>query len=94
MKPLGAIITKLMTKSLKKKGITDAGQLKILHHWEEIVGAELATRSKPTLLKNGVLTINAPAGAAMELQHQSSQIIEASNGLLSYEGVTRLKFVQ
>jgi hypothetical protein len=94
MKPLGAMITGIMTKTLKKKGVLESGQIKLLTHWSKIVGMGLSQRSKPLKLKNAILTIAASSGAALELQHQSDEIIAKVNNLLEYEGVKRIKFIQ
>ncbi len=83
-----------MTSTLKKKGVLDKPLRLITEHWSEIVGAPFALRATPQKLKNGVLTIHAPAGAALELQHQGDKIVTAVNDLLTYEEVKRIKFTQ
>lgn len=94
MKPLGSMITSIMTKTLKKKGLLEAAQIQLINHWADIVGDDLALQSKPLRLKNGILTIAAPSGAALILQHQSSELIAKANELLEHEAVKRIQFIQ
>ena len=94
MKPLGAMITGIMTKTLKKKGLASAALLSLVTRWDEIVGEEFAEQTKPFKLAHAILTIEAHAGAALELQHQSDGIILKINTLLEYEAVKRIKFIQ
>lgn len=94
MKPVGQMMTKIMTKTLKKKGLADAGLVKISEHWKEIIDTDFAANTKPLKLKNGVLTLSAPSGMALELQHKSNVLIENVNQILEYQAITRIKFIQ
>ena len=94
MMPIGQATAQFVTAQLKKQGIHSLQQAQIIFNWKEIVGCELAHRSKVEKINHGVLTLNAQSGVALELQYQSGEIIKKINDLCGYQIITRLKIVQ
>ena len=81
----------------------------ILTHWETIVGPELAEYCRPSKLRwpkgqerikderrrlGGTLTITVEGPAAIELQHNTPQVIERLNTFYGYQAVTEIRIVQ
>lgn len=81
----------------------------ILTHWETIVGPELADFCQPERLRwppgqerikherrrlGGTLTVRVEGPAAIELQHESPNVIERLNTYYGYQAVTALKIIQ
>lgn len=68
--------------------------------WPEIVGAEIAERCRPLELRlgsgraEGMLTVKAESGFALELQHLAPQVLERINGHFGYRAVVRLRVRQ
>lgn len=82
----------------------------ILNHWREIAGDEMAAFSAPERIRwprmhtsrdtdarrklGGTLVIRVTDGRAVELQHQTSRIIDRVNTYYGYEAITGIKLVQ
>ncbi len=92
-RPLGQMITKIMTRTLKRHGFRNAQHAKLAAHWGEII-RETDPSSTPEHIRDGVLTLYALGGAAIEAQHQAPYIISRVNDFLGYEAVKRIKIVQ
>nr|WP_294914212.1 DciA family protein [uncultured Neokomagataea sp.] len=66
-------------------------------NWPDFVGPYLAQQTEPRRLSAGTLTLACAGPVAMELQHQSVQLLERINtacGLRGVHAIERLKLVQ
>ena len=70
-------VESILKKALKRNGIeNDITRYKFVTQWGEIVGEELAKRTKPAMLRNGVLIVNVSNSAwAQELSLRKEVII-------------------
>jgi len=91
---IGQITTKLLTRTLKKKGIANPLQAKIIAQWAQLVGDELAAHSRFKQIKNKTLILYADRSAALEIQHATPQLIKQVNQLCGYQAVQRVKIIQ
>jgi hypothetical protein len=99
LRPMAALLPGLTKRALGKQGFAAAS---LITDWQQIVGAELAASTAPIKLAfprgertGGTLHLHVSGGgAALELQHMETQIIERLNAHLGYAAVTRLKLVQ
>ena len=74
--------------------------------WQEIVGEKLANRTQPLKIqwpqrlnpddpfKPGVLIVAAEGSIALDLQYQSSQLIDRINRFFGYPAINRIKIEQ
>lgn len=98
LRPVAALLPGLTKRALGKQGFAAAS---LITGWREIVGAELAASTAPIKLafpqgarQGGTLHLRVGnGGAALELQHMETQIIERLNAHLGYAAVARLKLV-
>jgi len=86
----------------RKAGISIA----LVQSWEEIVGARLATRTRPEKLQwprrrheedpfePATLVIACEGAAALHLQHESGEVIGRVNAFLGFDAVARIRIVQ
>ena len=98
MKPIGKSIEPLTRPIFTKRGFAEG---RILTHWEQIVGPELARASLPQKLSfpanrktDGALQIQVESGRALEIQYQEPQILERINTYFGYRAVGRLTLLQ
>lgn len=96
--PLSAEVPRLTKAALGGRGFAEAG---LISDWASIVGAETGRMTRPVALKfpksqrqDGVLTVQAGGGAALELQHLKPQILERINAYFGYRAVADLKIQQ
>ena len=87
---------------LRRAGLT----VKLLGHWSEIAGPELALRSRPLRVKwgrrphwgeapaPGTLVIACDGGTALTLQHQSEQVIERVNATFGWRAIGKIAIEQ
>jgi hypothetical protein len=94
----GALLDRVLSPAARRRGFAEA---RLLSAWAEIVGPELAARSRPVRLAHpdgrfqpGVLHLHAAGAAALELQHQTPQLLERINGYFGRLAVARLRIVQ
>lgn len=91
--------------SLVEKRIRDAGQargfsvMRLLTHWTEIVGEDLARVSRPGKVSHGkglgaTLTLVCPGSAAPLVQMQAPRIIEKVNACYGYAAISHVRVAQ
>ncbi|MGP1396368.1 MAG: DUF721 domain-containing protein [Inquilinaceae bacterium] len=73
----------------------------LLAHWPTIIGGDLATRCRPEKVvltggkvAGGTLHLRVESGDAVEIQHDSVQILDRVNRFFGYGAIERLKIVQ
>jgi hypothetical protein len=103
---LQSLLEEALEPTLKAKGFASAA---IHMHWAEIVGAHLAPWSEPVSLRwpprppgadpekardGAVLTIKTEGAFALDLQHQTPQIIQRINGFFGWRCVEKLVLKQ
>lgn len=92
MRTLGRSLHKLLKPLAQKSGFADG---RIFSHWGQIVGQDMATMARPQKLSNDTLTLAVPNGAvAMEVQHQSIQLMERINSHFGFQAVKRIRTLQ
>ncbi|GBR53803.1 hypothetical protein AA106555_1444 [Neokomagataea thailandica NBRC 106555] len=93
-KQIGAFVTQITQPAFKKKSPI---LIRLALNWEEFVGPYIAQQTEPRRLSAGTLTLACSGPVAMELQHQSVQLLErinASCGLRGVHAIERIKLVQ
>lgn len=95
---IGALLPGVAGKTLGRRGFAEGT---IFQQWREIVGPDIAADCVPEKLGypagrrgDGTLHVVASGGAALELQHRASQIVERVNGYLGYGAIAHLKIRQ
>lgn len=95
---IGALLPGIAGETLGKRGFAEGT---IFRQWREIVGADIAADCLPEKLafpagrrSEGSLQVIANGGAALELQHRASQILDRVNSYLGYGAVAHLKIRQ
>ena len=96
LKPLSATIGRVAAPALQKRGLAET---RIVTHWPEIIGAELAASACPEKITGrggdgGTLHIRVDGALALELQHLAPLVIEKINGFFGYKAVARLRLTQ
>jgi hypothetical protein len=74
----------------------------LLTRWREIAGTDVARICEPERLKRprrpeeggGTLVVRAAPGRALDLQHETSRLVERINGFYGYAAVRQIKIVQ
>jgi hypothetical protein len=104
--PLQALLENCLEPSLKAKGFASSA---IHLHWDDIAGAHLAPWSEPVSLRwpprppgadpaqskdGAILTIKVEGAFALDLQHQTPQVIQRINGFFGWRCVERLVLKQ
>jgi hypothetical protein len=104
--PLQSLLEECLEPSLRAKGFASSA---IHLHWGEIVGAQLAPWSEPVSLRwpprapgsdpakakdGATLTIKIEGAFALDLQHQTPQIINRINGFFGWCCVEKLVLKQ
>jgi hypothetical protein len=104
--PLQSLLEECLEPSLRAKGFASSA---IHLHWGEIVGAQLAPWSEPVSLRwaprppgadpakakdGATLTIKIEGAFALDLQHQTPQIINRINGFFGWRCVEKLVLKQ
>lgn len=81
-----------------KRGIAEA---RLITHWRDIVGDDLAACSRPVRMKQrggvalgGVLVLAVEGARASELEHRLPQLIERVNAHYGYGAVAEIKLTQ
>lgn len=92
------VVSGLLSPAARRRGFAESS---ILNDWPSIVGRAFASRCQPVAIdfrrgtrRQGVLTVRAAGGAAVELQHQARQIIERVNDYLGFDAVRHLRIHQ
>jgi hypothetical protein len=104
--PLQSLLEECLEPSLRAKGFASSA---IHLHWDEIVGAQLGPWSEPVSLRwpprppgadpaksrdGATLTIKIEGAFALDLQHQTPQIINRINGFFGWRCVEKLVLKQ
>ena len=91
--------------SLVERRIRDAGQargfsvMRLLTHWAEIVGEDLARMSRPGKVSHGrgfgaTLTLVCSGAAAPLVQMQAPRIVERVNACYGYRAISHVRVTQ
>ena len=91
--------------TLVERRVRDAGQsrgfavMRLLTHWPEIVGEELARMSRPGKVSHGkgfgaTLTLICQGAAAPLVQMQASRIVDKVNACYGYSAISHVRVVQ
>jgi len=102
-RPVSDLAASVLDPVLRKR----AGMsMALVQSWEEIVGDQLAARSRPERIawprrreendpfEPATLIIACDSFAALQVQHQTSEIIGRINAFLGYPAIGRIKIVQ
>jgi predicted nucleic acid-binding Zn ribbon protein len=78
---------KILTLALKKFGIDkDIARYKFVLHWREIVGDDVAERSRPECFRNGALVVRVSSSTwAQELSFQKDAILRRLKAFVGSE---------
>lgn len=93
-KQIGAFVTQVTQPAFKKKSPI---LVRLALNWADFVGPHLGQQTEPRRLSAGTLTLACAGPVAMELQHQTVQLLERINtacGLRGVHAIQRLKLVQ
>lgn len=101
--PVSDLVSGILDPVLAKRaGITTS----LVQAWDEIVGDRLSLQSRPDQIKwnrrvsdddpfePATLIIACEAGAALYIQHETTEIMARVNAFLGYSAVDRIKIVQ
>ncbi|MGL4489465.1 MAG: DUF721 domain-containing protein [Rhizobiaceae bacterium] len=101
--PLGGSISKLLDPLLAKRSHVDAA---LALSWPDIAGEKLAGRTQPLKVtwprrtspddpfEPGTLTVACEGAVALDLQYQTSELINRINGFFGYSAIARIKIEQ
>ena len=94
---IGVFVQKIIRPLHRKQGWTEA---QLRSHWPHVVGAALARHTRPAGMSfprgrqgAATLTIEVAGPLAVEIQHQTPQIIERINTALGRRAVERIRCV-
>lgn len=97
-KAMAQMVPKLTQTALGKRGLAQAN---LIVDWPSIVGEEKATTCQPEKLifprgqrNNGTLHLRVTSTMALELQHDSPQLIDRINGYFGYAAVESIRLIQ
>lgn len=85
----------LLSSALRKLGLDSRlDRYRFVMHWSEIVGPEIAKRTKPECLRNGALVVRVSSSAwAQELSFQKETILKRLSRFLDKsDSVTDISF--
>jgi len=95
---IGALLPGIAGETLGRRGFAEGT---LFQQWREIVGADIAADCLPEKLaypagrrSGGTLHVLAAGGAALELQHRASQIVDRVNSYLGYGALAQLRIRQ
>lgn len=101
--PVSDLATDILDPVLRKRAGISIG---LVQSWEEVVGARLASRTRPEKIQwprrmsdddpfePAVLVIACEGVAALHVQHETSEIIGRVNAFLGFNAVGRIRIVQ
>jgi hypothetical protein len=104
-RPLADLIGPCLVAAFKRHGFAST---EIVTHWDDIVGPEIAAQAEPIRitwprqrdvadeddLEPATLVLRCQGPAALEIQHQSSRIIERVNRFLGWRAVGAVRLRQ
>lgn len=95
---MAQMVPKLTQTALGKRGLAQAN---LIVDWPSIIGEEKATACQPEKLifprgqrNNGTLHLRVTSTMALELQHDSPQLIDRINGYFGYAAVESIRLIQ
>jgi hypothetical protein len=95
---MAQMVPKLTETALGKRGLAQAN---LIVDWPSIVGEDKATTCQPEKLifprgqrNNGTLHLRVTSTTALELQHDSPQLIDRINGYFGYAAVESIRLIQ
>lgn len=95
---MAQMVPKLTQTALGKRGLAQAN---LIVDWPSIVGEGKATTCQPEKLifprgqrNNGTLHLRVTSTMALELQHDSPQLIDRINGYFGYAAVESIRLIQ
>jgi hypothetical protein len=105
VRPLADLIGPCLVAAFKRHGFAST---EIVTHWDDIVGREIAAQAEPIRitwprqtaiadeddLEPATLVLRCQGPAALEIQHQSSLIIERVNRFLGWRAIGAVKLRQ
>jgi hypothetical protein len=97
VRPLAALVPRLIEPALRKRGARTAA---LVAYWPTIVGGEIATMTEPLRLAPGrpgeasILYLRVSGASAIELQHQERALVERINTFFGGAVVSRLALRQ
>ena len=92
VRPLSALVPRLIEPALRRRGARSAA---LLAYWPSIVGPELAADTEPMRLSSDrVLHIKVNGGFAARLLHDQRQVIDRINTFFGSQIVARLALTQ
>ncbi|MBN8548583.1 MAG: DUF721 domain-containing protein [Deltaproteobacteria bacterium] len=82
-------IQQVLTSALRKFGLDkDIARYKFVLHWREIVGADVAERTRPECFRNGALVVRVSTSTwAQELSFQKEAILRRLRNFVDAETV-------
>jgi predicted nucleic acid-binding Zn ribbon protein len=81
----------LINSVLKRWGMGEMDvYLSIRDRWEEIAGPTWAEHAHPTMLREGILTVEAPQGAATLLRYAVGDLLRSLQGEFGEEAVVEV----
>lgn len=97
--PLARTVAELTTPLLGRRGLVEG---RMMIEWPLIVGERIAARTRPERVStrrrgdgDGTLQIRVASGAmALELQHETPQLIERINRYFGFRAIGRLRLVR
>lgn len=93
--PVQSCLEPLIAPAIKERGFAEA---RILTHWPQIVGAQLAAQTRPVAIRgaNGarVLQVMVAPAFAMQLQYSHPAILERIATFVGFRAVGSLQIVQ
>jgi hypothetical protein len=104
-RPLADLLGPCLVAAFKRHGFAST---EIVTHWEDIVGAEIATHAEPIKItwprqpeagddddpEPATLVLRCQGPAAIEIQHQASLIVERVNRFLGWRAIARIALRQ
>jgi hypothetical protein len=102
-RPVGDLATAILDPVLRRKAGISTG---LVQSWEEIVGPRLADRTRPEKIlwprrvgeddpfEPATLIIACEGAAALQLQHQTGEIIGRINAFLGFAAIGRIRILQ
>ena len=90
-RPVGQLLTAVTRAAFRKRSPASA---QLMADWADIAGPALAAIAAPRRLSGTTLVLACAGPAALELQHQSTELAARINGHLGRVAVTGFRFVQ
>ena len=102
-RPVGDLATAILDPVLRRKAGISTG---LVQSWEEIVGPRLADSTRPEKIlwprrageedpfEPATLVVACEGAAALQLQHQTGEIIARINAFLGFAAIARVRILQ